>query len=153
MAENETEQTEQAKQEDLNPKATEKLGRVVMCMSQGLWFIGRMEGAGPKLYSPRIFNIFEEQELNPQGVPIWLDINKQPTLENTGVPKMKEMIGMRAFPGVPPFIYIPKDTLYYPVTTNIQNILSLYAQVTIPPPVSRPVQGPRLVDPRGNKLN
>jgi hypothetical protein len=150
--ENEVKQNE-VKQVDTDPKATEKLGRVCMCMSGGLFFIGRMEGAGPKLYNPRIFNVFEEQERNENGDLLWLDKKNQPTLVETGIPKTKEMIGMRAFPGVPPFVYIPKDTLYYPVTTNIQNILNLYAQVTQPQSKIAQPASPRLVDAQGRALN
>lgn len=142
----------EVEQGDMNPKDTEKLGRVVMCLIGGLFCIGRMEGGGPKLYKPRIFNIFEEQDKDVDGNFIWLDKAGNKTKIETGVPSMKEMIGMRPFPGVPPFVYIPKDSLYYPVTTNTQNILALYNQVTQPPPKVVLPHAPKLVDAHGRKL-
>ena len=98
-----------------------KEGVITMCVSNGLFFIGRLVSGGPKLLQPRMFSIFDEQEVDAKGNLIY---------DQNGQPVMVEKIGMRAFPGVPPFINIGTGCITYPVVSNIQNLLTLYAQVT-----------------------
>ena len=114
-----------------------KEGVVTMCITNGLFIIGKLVG-GNKLIDPRAFDLYME--------PL-LDGNRNPIIDSvTGLPKAEERIRMRPLPGVPAFCTIGQDVVRYPVVTNIQNVLSLYRRVTTPVEEKSPI----ILPPRGS---
>lgn len=97
-------------------------GVLTMCVTNGMFVIGKLVSGGPKLLQPRVFDMYQEPARDPAGNPI---------IEN-GKPKMNDTIRMQPLPGLPPFCYVGTETLKYPITTNLMNLMSLYKQVTTP---------------------
>jgi hypothetical protein len=113
-----------------------KEGVVTMCITNGLFVIGKLVG-GNKLVDPRVFDLYMEQLFDKAGKPL---------LNPDGSPRMEERIRMRPLPGVPAYCIISQDALKYPVVNSVQNILPLYKRVTEPaeekPSIIMPERGP-----------
>ena len=97
-------------------------GVITMCIISGLFVIGKLVG-GNKLIDPRVFDMYMEPLFDKEGKPI---------LAENGQQKAEERIRMRPLPGVPAFCTIGPESLRYSVTSETQNILSLYKRVTTP---------------------
>lgn len=91
-------------------------GVITMCVSSGLFLMGRLTGT--KLLHPRVFTAFEVEEQNPI------------TKEIRRVPKMQ----LSPLPGVPPYVIVKGDGFSYPVEDD-EALLSLYKRVTTPQPI------------------
>ena len=89
-------------------------GILTMCITNGMFVIGKLLGGGNKMIQPRVFDMLEEDYVDPETKTI----------------KKRPIIRMQPLPGLPHFCYISPDALKYPVTTNVGNLMSLYKQVT-----------------------
>ena len=121
-------------------------GVVTMCITMGLWVIGKLVG-GNKLVSPRVFDLYEE---------LVFDKNQQPITDpKTGKQKTEPRIRMQPLPGLPPYCTVGPEAVKYPVLTNFGNVLDLYVRVSAQPPTperEKEIDESRIVLPgRGNK--
>jgi len=127
-------------------KKQEPEGVVTMCISGGLWFIGKLVG-GNKLIAPRVFDMYEIKLFDEKNQPI---IDPQ-----TREQKTEPRIRMQPFPGAPSYCLVGSDAVRYPVLTNIGNLLSLYVRVStkVPPPdpPEKNIDESRIVLPSGRK--
>jgi len=126
---------------DKNKK--EDAGVVTMCITGGLWLIGKLVG-GNKLVSPRVFDMYGEK---------LYDENRRPIIDpRTGKQKEEPRIRMQWLPGDPPYCIIGPEALRYPVLTDYGNLLPLYTRVSTrgpEPPPPEPIDPSRIVLPSG----
>ena len=102
------------KQGGITIMAEKEEGVLTMCITNGMFVIGKLLGGGNKMIQPRVFDMLEEEYVDPE----------------TKTVKKRPIIRMQPLPGLPGFCYIPLDALKYPVITNVGNLMSLYKQVT-----------------------
>lgn len=103
---------------------------VTMCITNGVWILGRLFAGGPKLLEPRLFKMFEVQKKEKVGENDGKPVFKY-LYYNDGEPIMEEKINLKPMPSIPAFINVPPGAVTYPITSEEMNVLGLYKRTTV----------------------
>lgn len=106
--------------------------KVIGMVSQGIIVIGRLheKESHQVLLEPRVLTLFEVPKTKmigqkPDGSPVL-----KYEYDKAGYQIMEEKINLKPLPGIPPFCSIPKESIFFDITTDEMNVLPLYKKVT-----------------------